>query len=404
MAELKSNLWKFNLYAIIAGFVLYYSFDKILMQMRGLSVTEIVLVEIVFALTAIIFEVPSGVLSDKWERRKVLALNSFFFMLNTFFWVIGQNVYFFLLGGMFAGIHVALISGTFTSLVYDTLKQLGNEEVYEKIWGNIASYEAATMVVAGVIGGMIAGRFGITIPFWLTFVFSTIAILIALSLKEPTVHRQSEETKYWEHIKTTFAYLWRHPTLYHLIVLMMMLLGTLGLMDEYMQLYFVKVGVPLFFLGYLGAFGNGIESVGMKLSYLLNRFQRKNVYGFFIIMSTAGFLLTATFQNIYGIIFPFLTLFASFTAVPLMLTDLHRELPSTHRATGESFVAFVERLFLVPIALGFSYLADNLSIFTAYFGVGLLLAFYLLVYFFWSYRFVPTTLAPSLKTVNDKVG
>lgn len=388
MNNLESNLWKFNLIAVLEGFVLYYAFDKILMQVRGLSVIQIVMVEIAFTITAILFEVPSGALADKWERRKVLALNSVFFMLNTFFWAIGRNFYMFLIGGVFAGVHVALASGTLTSLVYDTLKQIGNEKSYDRIWGGIASYGAGALVVASILGSMIAGRFGITIPFWLTLMFSAAAVLIALTLEEPTIHRLSEETKYREHIKTTFQYLWKHPTLYHLIALMAILEGTVTLVDEYAQLYFISVGIPLFFLGYLTAFGSGIESIGTRFSYLFSRFQRRNVYAFFIMLSSLGFLLTGYFNSSFGAIFPFVTLLAFYSALPLMLSDLHRELPSTYRATGESFTAFIGRALYLPTAFGFGYLADHFSVALAYIGAGLLLAVYLLVFALGSYRFI----------------
>ncbi|HZD60433.1 MAG TPA: MFS transporter [Anaerolineae bacterium] len=388
MNDLESNLWKFNLIAVLEGFVLYYAFDKILMQVRDLSITQIVMVEIAFTITAISLEVPSGALADKWERRKVLALNSVFFMLNTLFWAIGHNFYIFLIGGIFAGVHVALLSGTFTSLVYDTLKQIGNEESYDRIWGRIASYEAGSLVIASILGSMIADRFGITIPLWLTLIFSAAATLIALMLEEPKIHRQSEDTKYWEHIKITFQYLWKHPTLYHLIALMAILGGTVDLVHEYAQLYFVKVGISLFFLGYLTALGSGIESIGTRFSYLFSRFQRRNVYAFFILLSSLGFVLTGYFNSRLGAIFPFLTLLAFYSALPLMLSDLHRELPSTYRATGESFTAFAGQAFYLPAAFGFGYFADRLSIATAYMGVGVLLMVYFLVYALGSYRFI----------------
>src|SRR3990172_5191398 len=148
------------------------------MQVRGLSITQIVTVEIAFTLTAIALEVPSGALADRWERRKVLALNLVFFMLNTLFWAIGHSFNMFLIGGIFAGVHVALASGTFTSLVYDTLKQIGNEESYDRIWGGIASYGAGSLLIASILGSMVADRFGITIPLWLTLIFSAAAISI----------------------------------------------------------------------------------------------------------------------------------------------------------------------------------------------------------------------------------
>lgn len=53
--DLKADIWKFYLLNIFSSFVLYYGIDKIFMEARGLSVTEIVLVEIIFAVLSLLW-------------------------------------------------------------------------------------------------------------------------------------------------------------------------------------------------------------------------------------------------------------------------------------------------------------------------------------------------------------
>jgi len=384
--RLKANLWKFYLFNIFSSFVLYYGIDKVFMAARGLSVTDIVLVEIVYAVFVVFLEVPSGALADRWSRKYVLALNVVFFMFNTFLWAIAHTLNVFLLGAFAASIHSALRSGTDTSFLYDTLKQLNKETTYEKTYGNIVFYENIITILAGIIGAMAADRFGLVVPFWLTLGFSLIAVLLALSLTEPKIHRTTGEMKYWEHIAETGKYLWRHPAVMHLIALSVILGGALGLMDEYGQLYFVKIGIPIFALGCLAAAGNGVEALAGKFSYRLNRFSRRKIFAASIAVSAVGFFIVGASKSWIGIPFAFLPWIAYCFISPLLLSDLHKELPSGQRATGESFMNLAKEAFSIPVALSFSFFADHVSIFAAYTAIGVIVAIYFIAFIFTSYR------------------
>jgi predicted MFS family arabinose efflux permease len=360
------------------------------MAARGLSVSEIVLVEIVYAVLTILLEVPSGAISDRWSRKYVLALNMVFFMVNTLLWVLAQDIRLFLLGSIAASIHVTLHSGTDTSFLYDTLKQLGKDHAIEKTLGNAIFWENTMAIIAGVAGGMVADYFGLEAPFWITLGFSFIAILLAFSFTEPRIHRTTGEMSYWKHIIETGKYLLNHQSLIHLIVFAVILGATLILMDEYSQLYFVGVGIPVLALGYLQAAGSGIQAITGKFAYRLSRFNRSTVFTLAIIISTIGFVTVGLTGSWYGVPFTFLPWLAYYAVYPLILNDFHKELPSGQRATAESFMNMCRGLVFIPIGLGFSCLADRVSIFTAYTGIGIVLAIYLVLFLVISYRRIIT--------------
>jgi predicted MFS family arabinose efflux permease len=356
------------------------------MAARGLSISDIVLVEIAYAVLAILLEVPSGAISDRWSRKYVLTLNMVFFMGNTLLWVLAQDIRLFLLGSVAASIHMALRSGTDTSFLYDTLKQLDKDQAFEKTLGNAIFWENTMAIVAGVAGGIVADYFGLEVPFWITLGFSFIALLIALSFTEPRIHRTTGEMTYWKHIAETGKYIINHKSLVHLIAFAVILGATFILMDEYSQLYFVKVGVPILALGYLTAVGSGIQAITGKFAYRLSRYNRNTIFALAIVISITGFVIVGLTGSWYGIPFTFLPWLAYFSVYPLILNDLHKELPSGQRATAESFMNLLRGLVFIPIGLGFSSLADRVSIFTAYTGIGAFLVVYLVVFLIVSYR------------------
>jgi len=384
--KLRANIWKFYLFNIFSGFVLYYAIDKIFMEARGLSVTEIAIVLIVYDVLFIILEVPSGALADRWSRKYILALNMVFFILNTLAWVLAHDIRLFLLGSMAASVHMALHSGTDTSFLYDTLKQLKRDGDYEKTLGNSIFWSNLTAILAGVTGGVIADRLGLELPFWITIGFSFIAVFIALSFTEPEIHRTTGALKYWTHIIETGKLLWKHPFIKHVIVFWVIMGVTLMLIDEYGQLYFRGIGIPIYMLGILAAVGSGIEAITGKFAYRLSKFSRRRVFTIALIISIAGFIVVGLTKTWYGVVFAFLPWLAYYSILPLFLNDLHKELPSGQRATGESFTSLLRSLVFIPAGLGFGIMADRISIFMAFLAIGIVLAIYLIVFLFASYR------------------
>jgi len=236
---------------------------------------------------------------------------------------------------------------------------------------------------------MVAGYFGITISFWITLAISFIALLFTLSLEEPDIHRTTGEVKYWSHINNAIKFLWKRPALYHLIFLTVILTLSLRIIDEYAQLYFFSVGASLFALGYLSAIAGGIESICAKFAHRLNKYKRRNIYLISLIINFVGFILIGYFHSKIGIVFVYLPIIATWIVGPLFNMDLHKELPSSHRSTGESLVSLLRTLIYIPVALMFSYLADSISIFSGFTAVGIFTGIYLLIFILFSYKKIP---------------
>src|SRR6185436_7380801 len=109
----------FYFYGIAHGFVLYYALDKVLMQSRGLTFTQMMWLEVAYALGVVLLEVPTGAIADRWSRKYALALNVAFAMASTAMIAVAPGFAIFLLASLVASVHSAFESGTLTSLMYD---------------------------------------------------------------------------------------------------------------------------------------------------------------------------------------------------------------------------------------------------------------------------------------------
>lgn len=377
---IKNNIKKFYVMSVFSGFVLFYAIDKILMESRGLSLTDMVIIEVTYVIGLLLLEVPSGALADRWSRKYMISLNYIFFIAHAIIFAVAPNFSVFLLGTFIASLHSVFISGTFNSIVYDSLKQIKKEGTYERVLGKIFFYTAISAAVAHIFGSMLAEYTNLSLPFWITTIFTFVALLISLTLKEPNIHRTTGEISYWKHIRDTGRYLWKHPYLYHIVFLAVVLLTISNFIDEFAQIYFLKIGIPIFFLGYLAAVASGVESIGAKIAHRLKKMNRYDLYTVLLLINTLGLLAMGYLQSFIGIIFVFVPLFITYLAYTLLSGDLHRHLPSSQRATGESYVELLRALFIVPVAFAFGFVADQYSIFSAYTLLGGLSLAYLLFF------------------------
>ena len=361
----------FYIYGISHGFVLYYALDKVLMQSRGLTLTQMVWLEVAYAIGVVLLEVPTGAIADRWSRKYALALNVAFAMVSTAMIAVAPGFGIFLAASLVASVHSAFESGTLTSLMYDRLLELGRPEQYERSLGKYLFYENASAVIAGILGGMIAAHYNLVRPFWLTLGAQGVSLGAALCLDEPAIHRTKSDTGYWTHIRETFVAIRARPQLQPVIMTTVVLLVCLKLTDEFMQLYFVAVGIPVFFLGYVNAAGNGIEAAGGRLGYLFRRIPRPLLYRVVCLVGGAGLLLAGYLRSTGGIVFVFAPFAAYYFVAPVLSADLHKHLDSSRRATGESFVSLARMLVLAPGGLIFSSFAERTSLFSAYEALGI---------------------------------
>lgn len=104
---------------------------------RGFDLKDLAIFGLTYNLAQLIFELPSGLMADKWGRKKTLIISRLVLFPMIFLIIFSNNYLLILLAWCFDGISSALASDTDTSLIYDELDQKGQLKKYGKI---LASY------------------------------------------------------------------------------------------------------------------------------------------------------------------------------------------------------------------------------------------------------------------------
>ena len=144
------------------------------------------LIETTLIVTYTLFEIPTGAIADLFGKKVTLILSFLLEAIGGFFMATATDlnsligaVFIMCLGGV-------LYSGTIDALVYDSLKQDGNEESYDKVISNITSISLIAPAICSIIGGYFY-LIHPTLPFWANFTGYVLGLIFSLFLIEPKI-------------------------------------------------------------------------------------------------------------------------------------------------------------------------------------------------------------------------
>ena len=111
------NVKLLYIYSFISQCMPIYAFVTILFIERGQSVSDIALLVALWSVFTIAFEIPSGILSDRWSRKYIIAIAVMFKGVCFIIWFFSHTFIMFAVGFIFWAISSALKSGTEEGLI-----------------------------------------------------------------------------------------------------------------------------------------------------------------------------------------------------------------------------------------------------------------------------------------------
>lgn len=142
--------------------ILLYPFYAILFADTGLSTAQISTLFIVWSLSALVFEIPSGVLGDALSRRLLLTVAPVLNAVAFGLWVLAPSYPVFALGFVLWGAGGALQSGAMEALVYEELDRHGAASRYAQVIGRAEAASTIALVLAMALAGPVFAVGGYT--------------------------------------------------------------------------------------------------------------------------------------------------------------------------------------------------------------------------------------------------
>jgi hypothetical protein len=243
--------------ALLYGFSFFDQFMIVIalwvpyLATKGIGMRQFMELQAVFALVILCGEVPSGLLSDLWGRRKTLLLGSTLKAISFSLLPLWSSYEGFLIYHVMMGIALSMISGGDVALLYDSHLAAGGEKSRgTAVLGNAQLAAQTGTTVSALLGGAV-----VTLSYghllWANALLSWIPMILVLGVTEPPVapdgaKKRPKELR--EMLSTTLV----RDAATRLVLLNLVASGTGGLVMIWThQKYWQESGVPLAYFGIL---------------------------------------------------------------------------------------------------------------------------------------------------------
>lgn len=375
MGGLQRFLRAYYAYVFLFDFMLAYAIYTALFELEGIAVGEIGVLLAFWSASAIVLEMPSGALSDHFDRRVLLVLAPLLKALTFVCWGVAQgNFWLYGLGFLFWSAGQALQSGTREALLYERLAAEGQSDAFDKILGRDAAAEGLGIGAGALVGGFVA-QFNMDWAVWLSIPPLLVGALLALALRDYRPARGTDDGEtpatYLSHFADAFGEFRRHADLRFVTVYMAVGLITFELLEEFDQLYYLAVSVPIWAWGVLAG---TVELFYAYASVAAHRLSGRPWLAWALPLLGGALLIAASFgNNPWYVLLLELAYVAIAPVAVLAEARFHRIMDGRSRATTTSALIMAENIAGIAATLLFGFVAQWLGILPAYGWAGIVM-------------------------------
>ncbi len=253
-------------------FILVYPVYAILMLERGASEFELSILFVIWSASAVLFEIPSGVLADRLDRRRYVFAGSLIRAVGFVSWWLWPTLPGFALGFVLWSLGSAIHSGTLQALLYDILAESGRSDAFARIYGRGKAAQSLGVLLAMALGGFVAET-GYTAVLLLSAAAPIVAGALVLGLLEEPPRSFKEEGDAEEQpLTVALRALLKNRRLRLVALMFVLFMGLSGVMDEYLGPLLAEPGtLSLGVIGVLYGIILGSRALGTVAAHRLRR-------------------------------------------------------------------------------------------------------------------------------------
>jgi MFS family permease len=371
-----NNVNKLYLIIFFHNLIPAYVIERLFWEQRGMTVLMVVLCEIIYAVSIVIFELPTGVFADKFGRKTLLVIGAVLSVLEFIILLFAYEFWTFALVVFLAGISSACTSGAWNALLYDSLLADKKQESFEKIVGRMNSLDFIAALLAALSGSVLAKYVGFEFNYIVSAASMFLGMVLTLLLKEPPRNRQLQKNEksqadFMVYVRKSITFYKTNPKVVTIITNAMGIAACITFLDEFWQLYLDDIGFSVLFFGLFSACISLARIPGNLLAaYLLIYFKAQSIILFLLGITTVCFFMTAIFPGVIGLFMIILIFLASGVIDPVVTGFLHHHGSSEIRATIESVQSLIESIITFTVGIGFGIISSSLSIVSGFIFLG----------------------------------
>ena len=225
--------------------MLLYPVYTLLFSDAGLAVWQISSLFVIWSLSSMVFEVPSGAWADATSRRRLLVFGPLLTAVAFALWVAYPSFWVFALGFLLWGLKSALASGALEALVYDELQRIDTTENYPTLMGRGQSAGVLAAMCSGIVAAPVFAAGGFVAVGAGSVAISLLAALVAMLLPENRIRasHDARQPGWTDALRSGLGEARRSPQVMAAVTLVAVVASVWGALDEYTPLLIGSTGV-----------------------------------------------------------------------------------------------------------------------------------------------------------------
>jgi MFS family permease len=371
----------------------YYPVFTLLYLDYGLTLSQFAMLNVVWAATIVLAEVPSGAFADTLGRKKLVVLSSAIMFIEiamiAFVPTGNPTLVFivFLVNRVLSGLAMALASGADEALAYDTLKESGKEDVWPHVLQIQLRIASGVGIFVTLLGAamydidFMSSLYNVLgfvepestqdimrIPVYATLIVALIAIYAAINMQEDQKTYENHSDK-WASIQASLKLTmdtgqWVLSTPYVLFILLYYSLfeHTSRMFLTMNSQYYRAIDIPIIYIGFIGAGVSVFKILFAGQSRKLAEYMDPKSFILLMgIASMAAYYWISLGWSIYGVIPALILIFIIMTVNIFISYHLNKKTESYRRATVLSFKGLMFNLGYGFIGVLYAYYYKVLS-------------------------------------------
>ncbi|KFZ27321.1 MAG: Major Facilitator Superfamily protein [Candidatus Izimaplasma bacterium HR2] len=158
--KIKKQVLKFSFYGFLKNLRFFDPYLYLYFIQSGLEFAQIGLLLTVREVIIYVFEVPSGVLADRFGKKTELILSFAFYIVSFILFYLGDGFYDYVIAMVFFGFGEAFRSGTHKAMIMAYLDKKDIKDSKSKVYGKTRSFS----LIGSTVSSLISIIFIITLP------------------------------------------------------------------------------------------------------------------------------------------------------------------------------------------------------------------------------------------------
>ncbi len=356
-ARLKRNIKLDYISTFITNLNMQSSIWVLYLAYCGLNLAEIGLLEGLYHAASIIFEIPSGAAADLLGRKRSMILSRICIAVSCLIMLFSRSFVLFALSFIIQALGNNFNSGSEEALVYDSMKYIGQEEQYVRVYGRLSVVIEVSQGIATVAGGILAEYSW----FWCygaCLVIAALALIPVIFLTEAPCGRQEKKQAAMgelvtSHFRTSVRILKSDVRILKIIIYYSVIFAAWTLLFFYSQQYYFEHGYNKVQISLILLVMSVTSCLGAVMSErLYHRFKERIVFVGTMVIAAA--FLCYGFENMIVSVIAFSAAgFFNSVLYPVQSDSLNQLIPSEQRATlisVNSLFFSVAMIVMFPLA------------------------------------------------------